>query len=469
MALTSIKKNFAYKSILNLSSYLAGFITFAYTAHIFGAERIGLVNFVDNTVNYFLLFATMGIGLLGVREIAAVRHDEEQRSRVFSNILGLNLIFTAVTLVVYVIAVASIPRLSAHPEMFFIGGAKIVFTALVIEWFFSGMENFRYITLRSIAIRILYVVSVFLFIKNRDQYILFFALTVASVVLNALVNITFVRKFVRPSWRDMFSTKYVRGNITLGIYSIMTSMYLTFNVVYLGFVAGDTEVGYYTTAFKLNTVMLGFFSAFTNVMMPRMSALVAAGEEEEFQVMINKSFSAVATFSVPLMLCSMIMAPQIIALLAGDDFGGAILPMRIILPAVIMAGIAQVLAIQIIMPLKHDRILLTASAIGAAVSIVINIFVVPHLESIGSAIVLLSAESAVTGTYIVYVLRKKIVKIPVKLFVRSTLLSLPCVAICVACSHLIENPFIALGTAFVVSVACWCVINFREFRQYLGI
>ena len=174
MAISSIKKNFAYKSVLNLSSYLAGFITFAYTAHIFGAERIGLVNFVDNTVSYFLLFATMGIGLLGVREIAAVRHNERERSRVFANILGLNLAFTAVTLIVYIIAVASIPRFSEHPEMFFIGGAKIIFTALVVEWFFSGMENFRYITLRSIAVRVLYVLSVLVFIRNRDQYILFF-------------------------------------------------------------------------------------------------------------------------------------------------------------------------------------------------------------------------------------------------------------------------------------------------------
>lgn len=469
MALTSIKKNFAYKSVLNLSSYLAAFIVFPYTSRIFGPERIGLVNFVDNTVSYFLLFATMGIGLLGVREIAIVKHDERQRSRVFANILGLNIIFTLVTLVVYALAVLLIPRLAAHPEMFFIGGAKIIFTALVIEWFFSGIENFRYITLRSIAIRILYVAAIFLFVRNHDQYILFFAITTASVIVNALINIVYVRKFVRPSWRDMFDMRYARSNITLGIYSIMTSMYLTFNVVWLGFVAGDTEVGYYTTAFKLNTVMLGLFSAFTNVMMPRMSALVAAGEKEEFQVMINKSFSAVATFSVPLVLCSMVMAPQIIRLLAGVDFDGAILPMRIILPAVIMAGVAQVLAIQIIMPLKHDRILLLASGIGAAVAIAINIFFVPHLHSIGSAIVLLCAETVVTGTYIVYVTRKKIVKIPIKLFVRSALLSLPCVAICLASAHLIENPFIALGVGFTASVVVWCAINFRELRQYLGI
>ena len=75
MAQASIKKNFAYKSILTISSYIMGFIIFPYISRVFGVERLGLVNFVDNTINYFLLFATMGIGILGVREIAAVKNE----------------------------------------------------------------------------------------------------------------------------------------------------------------------------------------------------------------------------------------------------------------------------------------------------------------------------------------------------------------------------------------------------------
>ena len=159
----------------------------------------------------------------------------------------------------------------------------------------------------------------------------------------------------------------------------MTSMYLPFNVMFLGLVSNNTEVGYYTTAFKLYSVVLGFFTAFTNVMLPRMSLLLANSENDRFQELANRSFSVMATFSIPLILCSMILAPQIIYVLSGPGYEGAILPMRIIMPAAFVVGIAQVLAIQVLMPMKKDRVLLRASIIGAAVSVLINLCLVPYV------------------------------------------------------------------------------------------
>ena len=150
MSGNSIKRNVAYKFLLTVSTYIMGFITFPYISRVFGVE-----NFVDNTVNYFLLFATMGISLLGVREIATVKNSREECSKVFSSILGLNFVFTAATLAVYFVLVACVPKLSQYSQLFYIGSAKILFTSFLIEWFFTGIENFRYITLRSLLIKTL--------------------------------------------------------------------------------------------------------------------------------------------------------------------------------------------------------------------------------------------------------------------------------------------------------------------------
>ena len=177
-------------------------------------------------------------------------------------------------------------------------------------------------------------------------------------MLNALINQLYIRRFVRIRWRDIQLFKYLKQNVTLGIYTLMTSMYLTFNVMYLGLVSNNTEVGYYTTAFKLYSVVLGFFTAFTNVMLPRMSSLLANGEKDRFQELVNRSFSMMATCCIPLILCSMILAPQIIYILSGPGYEGAILPMRIIMPAAFAVGMAQVLAIQVLMPMKKDKVLL---------------------------------------------------------------------------------------------------------------
>ena len=450
----SIKKNFAYKSVLTLSTYLINFITFPYVARVLGVERFGLVNFVDNTVNYFLLFATMGVGLLGVREIAAVKEDKKRRDQVYSSMLALNLLFTLVSLGIYLLCVVTVPKLCQYDELFYIGTAKVLFTVFLVEWFFTGVENFRYITLRSILIKVLYIISVFLFVRDTSDYRLYFILTVGVVVLNALINQLYIREFVRVRWNNIQLFKYLKQNVTLGIYTLMTSMYLTFNVMYLGLVSNNTEVGYYTTAFKLYSVVLGFFTAFTNVMLPRMSSLLANGEKDRFQELVNRSFSVMSTCCIPLILCSMIMAPQIVYILSGPGYEGAILPMRIIMPAAFAVGVAQVLAIQVLMPMKKDKVLLVASIIGAVVSLLINLLVVPYIESVGSAVVLLCSEAVVTGAYLWYVLSHKLTLISVKTIGKSVLYSLPSVVVCWGCGRWIENEFVGVGCAFLLSLFC---------------
>lgn len=458
---TSIKKNFAYKSALTFSTYLMNFITFPYVSRVLGVEGIGLVNFVDNTVNYFLLFATMGVGLLGVREIATVKEDKKRRDQVYSNVLALNLLFTLVSLGIYLLCVATIPKLCQYDELFYIGTGKIFFTVFLVEWFFTGVENFRYITLRSILIKVLYIISVFLFVRDMSDYRLYFILTVGVVALNALINQFYIRRFVRIRWRDIQLFKYLKQNVTLGIYTLMTSMYLTFNVMYLGLVSDNTEVGYYTTAFKLYSVVLGFFTAFTNIMLPRMSSLLANGEKDRFQELVNRSFSMMATVCIPLILCSMILTPQIIFILSGPGYEGAILPMRIIMPAAFAVGMAQVLAIQVLMPMKRDKILLRASIVGAVVSLLINVFLVPHVASVGSAVVLLCSEFVVTGTYVIYNLSHRLTVIPYKVIVRSLFLALPIALICIGCSSLIDNEFVTVIIAVVIAI-----IQFRALFSF---
>lgn len=451
----SIKKNFAYNSALTLSSYVMAFITFPYVSRILGVSNIGLVDFVDNTIAYFLLFGSMGISILGVREIAAVKDNYKERDRVYSNIFGLNLCFTIIILIVYLILIYTIPKLNQYSELFYIGSAKIVFTLFLSEWFFAGTENFRYITLRSLIVKTLYVISVFIFIKDPNDYKLYFILSVSSVVLNAIINFLYVNKIVHFNFSHCFSTRFLKRNIVLGIYNIMTSMYLTFNVMFLGLVANNTQVGYYTTAYKVYTVTLGFFTAFTGVMIPRMSSLLANNEMDRFNELINKSFRAMCTFSIPIITCSMILAPQIIYVLSGAGYEGAITPMRIIMPAALFVGIAQVIAKQILTPMKKDKILFTASIIGGTISAVINLLLVHKFQSIGSATVLLCSEFAVTITYIIYVLKHSIIPIPFRSIWNNILFSFPVCVACLICQFTISNPYIIICASVPFAIIVW--------------
>lgn len=463
----SLKQNFTFKAILTILNPLIGALTFPYVSRILGVENLGLVDFVDNTINYFLLFAMMGIGTIGVRAIASNVGSRNELSKTFSNLLGINLCFTIVMLVAYLLLITFVSKFSQFSELFYIGIAKILFTTLLIEWFFTGIEDFKFITLRTLLIKVIYVACVFIFIKEPSDYLLYFILTVLTIVVNAIVNLLYSRNFVSIEFKELLSCRFLKENIQIGVYAIMTSMYLTFNVMYLGLVTNNQQVGFYTSAYRLYTLILGLFSAFSHVMFPRMSNLLANGNNEEYQKYINNSFEFVILFSVPMAVCGVILAPELIYLLCGAGYEGAILPMRIILPALIPVGLAHVLVMMVLMPQKNDKLLLIASMIGALTSIVLNFSIISKSGSIGSAIVLLAAEIIVTGIYLFYSIKSSLVKLPWRSFVKAIIFTIPCAGVCMLLQYMISNKYVVLMISISVSVILYIIENYKTVKSYL--
>lgn len=464
----SLKKNFAYKGLLTVATPIMGMITFPYISRVLGVENVGLVNFVDNTISYFLLFATMGIGTLGVRAIAQDKRNALELNRTFSNILGLNLIFTIGVLIIFNLSILLTPGFREYSELLYIGNAKILFSSLLIEWFYNGIENFKYITLRSLIIRLIYVISIFLFIKQEEDFKIYFLLTIGITVINATINILYSRKFVQIVPKYLVSSRFLKENINLGIYAIMTSMYLTFNVMFLGLRTDNIEVGYYTSAYKIYHLILSIYSAFSSVMMPRMSAIAKEENTYQFYNLIDKSINFIAIFSMPIIPCCCIMAPEIIYLLCGEGYEGAVLPMRIILLALLPVGLAHVIAMQVLIPQQQDKVLLKASILGATVSIVMNILLIDKFQSIGSAVVLLISESILTVTYLLYIRKHKIIKINTIPFVKYFATAIPSIVICIISKECIVNPFLSLITAIISGGTLYIALNHQQICQIIN-
>lgn len=391
----SIKKNILYSSVLTVSNFLFPLLVYPYISRVLGATNIGICNFVDSIINYFILFSMMGISTIGIREIAKTKGDDFQLSKTFSSLLMLNIISTVIVLIVLLLAVWLVPDLQKHREMMYIGALKLIFNCLLIEWFYKGLENFKFITQRTILVRLIYVVLVFICVRDKDDYDIYYLLTVLTIVFNALINIFYSRKFIYVTWKGISISPYLRSSFILGVYALLTSMYTSFNVAYLGFVAGETEVGYYTTAVKLYTVLISLFTAFTGVMMPRMSSLIAEEKYDDFKRLTDKSIDVLLTFVMPVIVFSMTFAPQIIAIISGPGYEAAITPMRIIVPLLLIIGYEQIIIIQMLVPLKKDKAILMNSALGGLVGILMNLLLVSNLQCTGSAIVWVAAELTV--------------------------------------------------------------------------
>lgn len=391
----SVKKNFFYSTILTGANYIFPFITYPYVSRVLGVTNIGVCNFVDSIVHYFILFSMLGMGTVGIREIAKWRNDKERLSNAFNSLLALNTLTTTIGLLIYIVAIFTIPKLQEYRHLMWVGAFKLIFNYLLIEWAYKGLEEFKYITLRTLFVRVLYVVSVFIFIKDINDYDVYYYLGAGIVVVNALINVIHVRKFVRWSWRHIDFRPYLSSVFILGLYAVLTSMYTSFNIAYLGFVTDDTQVGYYATATKLYNILLAVFTALTGVLMPRMSYLVSEGKMDEFRAKLTKSLDALFAFTLPTILLSTVYAPEIIRIVSGAGYEGAIVPMRIVMPLMLVIGYEQILVIQTLSPLRADKKIFFNSVLGAAVGILSNILLVGTYQATGSAIVWILSELVV--------------------------------------------------------------------------
>lgn len=420
-----IKKNIFYSTVLTTSNYIFPLLVYPYVARVLGVTNIGLCNFVDNIINYFILFSMMGINIMGNRQIATDRANGNSLNNSFSNLFSLNAITTIFALCCLVAATLTVPALKENHEMMWFGTIKLISNFMLIEWFFKGMENFKYITMRSIVVRCLYVVAVFLCVRDSGDYKIYYLLTVCTVAVNACINSVYSRNFVRFSFQGIAFRHILKPFLLLGMYMLVTSLCTTFNVVFLGFITDDTQVGYYTTATKLYSIFLAFFTGVTSVMLPRMSNLIASGNHEEFKNLLNNTTSLLFAFSVPLVVLTVIFAPQIILLISGPGYEGAITPMRIVMPLMLIIGYEQIAVIQALMPLKADKAIMINSSAGAAVSILLNLLLVFSLKSIGSSIAWLASEFTILVLSQIAITRLIKIQFPFKKLGRACLENIP--------------------------------------------
>ncbi len=425
----SLKKNLTYSLALTLSTYLIPVFVYPYVARVLGPSGIGAVDTVESIINYAILVSMMGLTTIGAREVAKARGDAQTLSAVFSSLFSLNVISTSLVLIGLTLLVWLVPQFSAAPTLMSIGMAKVVLNIFWIEWFFKGMELFRYITIRSICLRLCFILAVYLLVGDEADVVLYYVLWVSITAGNALFNWFYRRRFVRFSWRNISLNVYAKPFLLLGLFALSSAVYTQLNVFFLGLSCGWEQVGYYTMATKLYTVIMAVFTSLTTVMIPRMTVLVKENSEEEIRRLVNKTFQLLFLFAFPTVVFMEIFAPEIIYLIGGSGFAPSVLPMRMVMPLIFIIGTEQILMMQVLVPHRKDGIVFANALAGAAVCVLLNLLLLPGMQSMGSAIAWVCAEITVALLAVFWTWRTVRIGFPLGTLLRFAAFSLPYVLI----------------------------------------
>lgn len=412
-----VKKNFGYNLVLTFCNYLFPLITYPYVSRVLGVENIGICNFVDSIINYFVLFSMLGIGSYGVREIARCKNNQEERNRVFSSLMSVNVVLTVFSLAVLIVLTYTISALAVYKQFLLIGVIKLLFNVILIEWLFQGIQEFKYITVRSIIVRLIYIILIFLFVHSEADTSIYYLLTALITVFNGLFNWIYSRRFVHLSFKNIRISPFIAPILAYGGYRILTSMYTSFNTAFLGFSSGDTEVGYFSTATKLYSILMGVFSAFTLAMIPKVAQMLKDNEIEKLKIIAKDTFSLLFAIAFPLIIFCEYQASTIINILSGAGYEGAIIPFQIVAILILVVGIEQIVIQQFLMATTNsNRGVLQLSITGALIGVLINICLTPKYGALGASIAWLISELAVLTTGLWLMNRNMGIRIPIKDF-----------------------------------------------------
>jgi O-antigen/teichoic acid export membrane protein len=327
-----------------------------------------------------------------------------------------------------------------------LGGLFILLNVFSIEWLFSGLSDFKYITIRSLIIRAISILLIFVLVKTKNDFKIYFILTILNIFLTVLLDVNYARRFIAKKIKLSYSSikRHIKPIALLGIYMVLTSIYSVLPMTLLGFLSTKASVGFYYTANKIVRMVISVFTALTTVMLPELNNIAENRTNEEYIALIQKLLNFTICVGIPITFLIFLLADPIIMILAGKEFINSIFCLKMLAPVILVVAFAQIFVLLILSVNRKDNTMVMLSAIGMVLSLTINLIFIPRFAERATVLSQVISESFVT--IMAFFLSRQIVNFtfPVKKFLLNLILAVPFLFITYLSMKLTDNKIFIL-------------------------
>ena len=466
----TLVKNYIYNLVYKILAVFIPIITTPYLSRVLGAENIGIYSYSLSIVTYFILFGSLGVTMYGQREIAYVQNDDIKRSKIFFEVFIMKLCALSISLILFYFSFCLSSKYSIYYRILTL---EVISNMLDISWFFQGMENFKQIVIKNSIVKILSIICIFTFIKNENCLLIYFIIYVLSNLFGNMSYWLNLNKYInKVKIRELKPLKHLRPALILLIPQIAMEIYTVLDKTMIGIIIIDkAEVGYYEQAQKMVKMALSIVTSLGTVMMPRMSSIFSSGDKKKLENYIFMSFSFVLFLAFPITFGLISITPSFVPIYFGSGYEKVTLLMILISPIIIAIGCSNILGIQYLIPCKKQKEFTISVTIGAMINFVLNIILIPMLNSIGASIATVFAEFSVTITQITLIRKEinfsKILKVAYKYIIASILMFITSILV----GSMISNNILSIIVQIIASLIVYInmLILLKDKMIYEGI
>ena len=262
--MSSIKSNILLNGINTITSLIFPVITFPYAARVLLPGGIGAINFLNSIIGYIVLLTSLGIPLYAVKEVAKYRDNKFERDKITVEIVVLSTAFCLLGYIAVWLLAKYVPQIHKQATLFYILSITILFTSIGVNWFYQGIEDFKFITIRAIVIRTFAAAALFIFVKSSSDLLIYGMIVVGSTVGNNFINFVHLRKHIDIEpirIKELEIGRHIRPTLAIFVLNLIISLYIQLNSIMLGFISSDEQVGYFAAGTKITHIGLTLISS----------------------------------------------------------------------------------------------------------------------------------------------------------------------------------------------------------------
>ena len=395
--------------ILTFSNVLFSFMTVPYQTRVLGPETYGVLGFAFATITYFQLVLDFGFLVSGTAEIAREKNDPVKIAKICESILLGKCFLLAVCAVAMFVLCETVPAFAEAKTVFWVLLLYSFMNTLIPDFLYRGMEQMQPITYRVVLMKLIFTIGVFVFVKEKADYILvpwLYLLGSFVAVVFAYIDVfkRFKIRLVKITMADMLGR--LKYSFMFFVSRIATTVSSATNTLLIGIVfPGQAEVGYYTSADKFVTLARQAASPISDSLYPYMIA--------------NKDFKLVKkillTFMPIILAGSAILfafAPQICVLVFGAEYAQAAIPLRCLIPVIIFTLPDYIFGFPMMTPLGVEKYANISVIVSACFQIVaLTILYLTNTFSVVTLCLTTSVTIFITMTFRIVVVYRAMKKL----------------------------------------------------------
>ncbi|MDF7671888.1 flippase [Lactobacillus sp. ESL0701] len=398
-------KNYLYNVAYQIFIVLVPLITTPYIAQVVGPRGVGISSFTTATMQYFILLGSIGINLYAERQIAFVRDNHKLVTQTFYEILFLKIITSILSFLLFLIFLSCIRQYHIY---YWAQSFSLLASALDISWLFMGVENFSVTVIRNFIVKILTVISIFIFVKSPADLVYYILISSVSLLIGNLTMFPSLKGYIgRPDFKSLAILRHLKPALTLFIPQVASQIYWVLNKTMLGSLKSVQAAGYFDQSDKIVKMLLGIVTATGTVMLPHVANAFANKNYRKTKEYLYKSFSFVSAISVPMTFGLLVIAHKLIPLFLTVQFIDVIPIMMVESFVILPIAWSNVLGNQYLLPTNQNKNYTVSVILGAVVNVLGNIILIISNGAVGAALATVISEAAITS-YQLWVIRRQV-------------------------------------------------------------